>query len=91
MVALSRAWLSELARPTGRLARRAAGAFAMMLALLLVGSIASGALFGMSAELSQTLTSGVCILTLWLVFVSREAQAKAARVAARGPRPARGP
>jgi hypothetical protein len=142
MAAVSRAWLSELARPTGRFTRRAAhwtasatdqaargvlrrahsasrrvarslqaarergqerlraasrelrksmlpeagaqmkrlsDAAPKSLALVFLASITTGAVYGLSGQLSQALTTAVCSLTIWLVFVSRETQAREAR------------
>jgi hypothetical protein len=48
------------------------------MALLFLGSVATGAVYGLSASGSQTLTTGVCALTLWLLFSLRETQQREA-------------
>lgn len=63
----------------GAQVKRLGGAIPKSLALLFLGSIVTGAVYGLSGQLSQALTSGVCSLTLWLVFVTRETQAREAR------------
>jgi hypothetical protein len=74
-----RAQLSDLLRPALQFTRRAGGAVPKSLALLFLGSLVVGAVYGWSGEVSQALTSAVCSLTLWLVFVTRETQAREAR------------
>lgn len=77
--AVSRTRLQELARPTVRFTRRAGAAVPKGFVLLFLGGVATGAIYGLSGEISQALLSVVCILTLWLVFVTREAQEQQAQ------------
>lgn len=42
--------------------------------VLLLGAIVTGAVYGLSNSAAQALTTAVCMLTLWLLSATREAQ-----------------
>jgi hypothetical protein len=78
MAAASGVWLGGLAR-SARLGPRAAhwtaSGFALVSTLVLfLGGIVTGAVYGLSGSLAQALTTAVCMLTLWLLAATREAQ-----------------
>ncbi len=83
MAAASEVWLSGLARSTARLGPRAAhwtasGSPLVSTLVLLLGGIVTGAVYGLSGSPSQALTTAVCMITLWLLSATREAQRREA-------------
>jgi hypothetical protein len=68
--ALRTSWLPE----AGARVQRTRASLPKGLTLLFLGSVLTGAVYGLSGSAAQTLTTAVCTLTLWLLFSVREAQ-----------------
>jgi hypothetical protein len=68
--ALRTSWLPE----AGARVQRTRARLPKGVALVFLGSVLTGAVYGLSGSASQTLTTAVCTLTLWLLFSVRAAQ-----------------